>query len=244
MRAAVVIMSRLPVAGVTKTRLMTKLSGDECAAFHRACLLDIYHHVRNADLPGYLYYTGNTAEIDYQVTRLVQWSQDELWSLLPTEYRNFQIKPQIGHELGERMLHAAEDILSLYEAVILLGSDLPDLSPELLRRAILSLAVSDLVLGPAVDGGYYLLGMKKVHPELFYNIPWGTETVFQRTLEATVKKGLICSMLEIKADIDTWPDLLYFYERGQLSDNQEYQKLNAYKCAKRIVQKYAEGVWP
>lgn len=113
------------------------------------------------------------------------------------------------------------------EEVVLVGSDLPELSLEILEQAFETLARSDLVLGPAEDGGYYLIGMKSFYPQLFQNIDWGTGRVFEQTIEIVKRLNLDCNILETLQDLDRPEDLKlldrysrltnFFFEKPLLS---------------------------
>ncbi|MEN6350173.1 MAG: TIGR04282 family arsenosugar biosynthesis glycosyltransferase [Syntrophomonas sp.] len=232
MKTALIIMSRIPEPGYTKTRLLERLSADECAALHRACLRDICRAVRSSKLSAYLYYTG---AINRERQAAGSSMEHDLWGLLPQDYAYLTMRPQKGTNLGERMLNAAYETLAVYEAVILLGSDMPNLTPEFFYNIIDLLQEHDLVIGPAEDGGYYLLAIKKICEELFRDIPWSTSDVLDRTIEVAKKSGLTYSLLPVQTDIDTWDDLCSFYSNGQI--NQEYMKLDAYKYAAYIIEK-------
>lgn len=118
--------------------------------------------------------------------------------------------PQRGTHLGERLTAVFEDVFRLgAEQVVVIGSDLPDLPPRLLSGA-LSLLASDparVVLGPARDGGYYLVGMSRPHPILFTDIDWSTERVLDQTLAAARTYGIDCALLESWHDVDDAADL-------------------------------------
>lgn len=233
MRAVIAVMTRIPRAGYTKTRLMTKMSGYECAVFHLACLVDTCTAIMNSGLAGQIYYTGGEASC---LLGQHLFEKKPPWGLRPDDFNYFKVLPQEGNDLGERLCQAATNALSHYEGVLLLGSDMPDLSPQLLLTACQRLNENDIVIGPAEDGGYYLLGIKNVYPELFNNIPWGTSGVFEATMEIVIKKGLSFSLLEERADIDTWKDLCDFYQENRELD--ESKKMNAYSYAKTMIQKY------
>ena len=95
-----------------------------------------------------------------------------------------------------------------FERIVIIGSDLPDISAKLIDKSFQSLSLMDTVIGPASDGGYYLLGIKKMITELFENVNWSTREVLETTLERLTKKKESYFLLETKNDIDTMEDLL------------------------------------
>lgn len=115
----------------------------------------------------------------------------------------FRQRPQSGRDLGERMRKAFEETLSEAQRVVMIGSDCVDLDSDLVRDAFRRLRTADLVLGPAKDGGYYLIGLSRVHPELFEGIAWGTAAVFSETCRRAGILGLKTSFLPEREDIDT-----------------------------------------
>ncbi len=92
-------------------------------------------------------------------------------------------------------------------SVVLVGSDVPGLTPFILREALDALEIYQVVLGPATDGGYYLIGLKAGAPDLFSGIPWGSGNVFSRTIEKIERFGLRLRILEKLQDVDTPEDL-------------------------------------
>jgi rSAM/selenodomain-associated transferase 1 len=235
MRTAVVIMSRIPQPGFTKTRLQTMLSEQECADFHRACLFDICRAVRESALPGYIYFAPPSPNIRGEDQCL---RHSPYWDLPAEEVAYFTMCPQQGSDLGERLYNAAQETLQRYDSVILLGCDIPELSPALLLEAQVRLIDCDIVIGPSVDGGYYLIGIKRAAPDLFQDIPWGTAGVLEKTLEKIQAEKCTVDPLELKADVDTWDDLVAFFSRGQEDDHIAYQHLFAYVLAEKLVNKY------
>ena len=128
--------------------------------------------------------------------------KNDLWS-----DEIYQKKAQQGDDLGERMLQAFQDAFQQqYEKVIIIGSDLYDLQPKHIEEAIKVLDTNDIVLGPAKDGGYYLLGMNRLHEKAFATKNWGTETVLQDTLNDLQTQKI--HLLETLNDIDYAEDLL------------------------------------
>ena len=116
---------------------------------------------------------------------------------------------QRGEDLGARMKNAFSDAFKLgIEKVILIGTDCPELDFNSIHQAFASLDTADLVLGPAEDGGYYLIGMKKQSDFLFEGITWSTSLVFSQTIAKAENQGMIVARLPVLADIDTLEDWL------------------------------------
>ncbi|WP_066221625.1 TIGR04282 family arsenosugar biosynthesis glycosyltransferase [Formosa haliotis] len=187
-KKALIIFTRNPELGKCKTRL-AKTIGDQNA-------LDIYNillqHTAKIAAPvkadRYVFYSENI-------------QNEDLWD---TEL--FRKKLQSGNTLGERMQHAFSDLFqNYYKKVIIIGSDILDLTTEMIDEAFNQLEHHDVVIGPAKDGGYYLLGMKTLAPHIFENKAWGTETVLQDTLKDLENKSV--SLLEELNDIDTFEDI-------------------------------------
>ena len=113
---------------------------------------------------------------------------------------------QHGATLGERILNAIKD-RALYPVRIVIGSDTPNITAQIVQQAITSLDAADVVIGPAHDGGYYLIGMKQLHEGLFEDISWSTEQVLEQTQDRARSAGLSIVLLPIMRDIDTLEDL-------------------------------------
>jgi rSAM/selenodomain-associated transferase 1 len=128
----------------------------------------------------------------------------------------FELFPQRGADLGERLNNIFRDKLaSGYDAVSIVDSDSPTLPNSLIRESLQLLLtnLAEVVFGPCHDGGYYLVGMRKPHPELFRNIPWSTASVLSLSLEKSRKLGLNVKLLSFWNDLDTFYDLLRFYDK-------------------------------
>jgi uncharacterized protein len=131
---------------------------------------------------------------------------DEVASLVPSDIR---VIPQTEGTLGERMRHVFASLLAAgARAVALIGSDLPEMNPSIVAHAFAVLEGDGdaLVLGPAADGGYYLVAATRV-PDVFDGIEWGTDVVLSRTIDAAARAGLRVTLLEMLADVDTPQDL-------------------------------------
>jgi hypothetical protein len=131
---------------------------------------------------------------------------EEIWDNDIWDNQKFDKKVQIGEDLGIRMANAfQEGFQNHYQKIIIIGSDMLDLSQEDLENAFKALEKNDFVVGPAEDGGYYLLGMKKFMPALFKNKTWGTATVLKDTLADLEHEST--ALLETKNDIDYYEDI-------------------------------------
>ncbi len=115
---------------------------------------------------------------------------------------------QVGDDLGSRLTAAFECAFVDYHQVIVLGTDCPYVTPELLERAFTALEGADIVIGPACDGGYYLLGLNGVAPSLFQEIKWSSDQVLSQTVAKANAAGMQIEMLEELSDIDYEQDWL------------------------------------
>lgn len=183
-----ITFTRNPELGKVKTRL-AKGIGEKAA-------LEVYIKL--------LEHTENVLQkinTDKCVWYSVSVRQNDIW---PDD--SYQKKAQFGNDLGERMLNAFKDAFQHnYEKVIIIGSDLYDLKPKHIEEAIEALNTNDIVIGPAQDGGYYLLGMKALHEKAFAPKNWGTETVLADTLNDLDNQNI--QLLETLNDIDHAEDL-------------------------------------
>ncbi|MBX2827078.1 MAG: TIGR04282 family arsenosugar biosynthesis glycosyltransferase [Flavobacteriaceae bacterium] len=182
------IFTRNPELGKCKTRLAATV-GDEAA-------LEIYKFLLNHTVK-----ITENLEVNKQVHYSVKIRENDLWS--ETTYDK---KQQRGEDLGERMMHAFQQGFSEgFERIIIIGSDLYDLTQEDLEKAFQQLQDHDVVIGPAEDGGYYILGMKHLQPALFQDKNWGTSTVLKDTL-ANLDKEKVHLLPEMN-DVDYYEDI-------------------------------------
>jgi rSAM/selenodomain-associated transferase 1 len=177
---AVGIFCKTPAAGLSKTRLSPPLRPDECAALSACFIRDLAATVhtltRDGDVAGYAVYTPAGSE-------------KALRDLLPDHFR---LLLQCEGDFGARLLRATADLLSLGHAgAILLNADSPTLPAAILRAAVDAVRSSDaVVLSPAIDGGYTLIGLAKPHPHVFADIPWSTAGVHRLTVERAREIGV------------------------------------------------------
>ena len=191
MKQAIICFTRVPKAGQTKTRLMPSLTGDQCAALHWAFLQDL----------GSIY---TTLDVDLFVAH----TPDPDWESLKAIFPAARFFPQEGQDLGEKMNHALNLVLSMgYDRCILTGSDLPLMTAAHLRSGFEALNQADVTLGPTSDAGYYLVGVKEESPFLFENQTYGYGNVFDNTVAAIHAAGKsFCPALGCD-DVDTPEDL-------------------------------------
>jgi hypothetical protein len=187
-RDLLIIFTRNPELGKCKSRLAATV-GDEIA-------LDIYKFLLN--------HTKNLTQ-GLNIGKWVYYS-DDIWENDIWDKFVYEKKIQSGNDLGERMSNAFIDGFNAgYEKIIIIGSDMYDLNENDLLEAFHFLSQHDYVIGPAIDGGYYLLGMKVLSPALFKDKTWGTDTVLKDTLQDLKNKNY--SLLAPKNDIDYYEDI-------------------------------------
>ena len=187
---ALIVFLKNPLEGKVKTRLAAQVGETEALSVYQKLIEHTRSIVMDCPVDIHLFYSDY---ID---------SQDK-W--LDTEITKHQ---QEGKDLGERMKNAFKQVLdSGYKNAIIIGTDCPEITSRIIQDAFDRLEEYDVVIGPAMDGGYYLLGMNDLHDELFEQIDWGTESVFDQTLAVLQRLGLIWYETPILSDIDTEDDL-------------------------------------
>lgn len=194
-----VIVAKEPRPGKVKTRLFPKFSPLIAAELYRCFLHDRIQEV--STLNG--------------VARAIAYTPESAGETFATfALDGFELFVQRGKHLGERLHNIfLEKLSQRYKAVAIVDSDSPDLPKSLMEESfeLLLSKQADIVLGPCYDGGYYLVGMRKPYPELFRNIPWSTANVLSITLEKARKIGLKVELLSTWNDLDTFEDLIEFY---------------------------------
>jgi len=143
-------------------------------------------------------------------------------TIVENQWRNDYKAVQKGESLGDRMSHAFQQgFKDGYERIVLIGSDLPDITSSQINAGLEALNTNDVVFGPAEDGGYYLVGFSKFHDFVFQNKPWSQDNLLEETLSELKEKRVTFSTLETLNDIDTFEDLIAskFYQ-----SNLELQK--------------------
>lgn len=198
-QAALVTFAKAPIPGQVKTRLCPPLTPDEAATLHGSFVLDILERTKEA-----------TSKLKLPIDRYLACapSATHVFFKIMEERQGVKLIDQIGDDLGARMNQAFRTLFTQgYRQVVLIGSDVPTLPLNHFKQALTSLEDHDLVLGPAFDGGYYLIGLKRMAPELFVDIPWSTDQVLRLTQGKAVALGLTTALLEPWRDVDTLADL-------------------------------------
>ena len=195
LRRSILVFAKFPEAGVAKTRLCPPLGAAEAAELAAAFLQDTCGTLHRWD--------GARKVVSFTPSE----RRREMIALVGG---GFDLEPQGDGDLGARLRRAAErELAAASDVVVLLGADTPTLPPERIEAAFEALESPDVdvVLGPSVDCGYYLLGLKRVPAALFEAIEWGTPAVLPATLRALRKLELSVSVLEPWFDVDDSRDL-------------------------------------
>jgi len=193
MKEHLIIFTRYPEPGKTKTRMIPALGEQGAAQLQQQMTEHTLAQVKNVNRPlsVEIQFAGGT------ISQMQNWLGD-----------NWLYTPQSPGDLGQRMTSAFETAFASGMArVVIIGIDCPQLNGTLLQMAFERLQNKDLVLGPALDGGYYLVGLSRSLPELFQGIPWGTSEVFSDTLKIAKPLGVSVSLLPMLSDIDRPEDL-------------------------------------
>ncbi len=193
-RAVVGVFAKFPESGRAKTRLIPALGADGAAALHdqmvRHTLARVGELLKHREVDARVWTAGSDPQ---------------------TFARHFETElpcaAQSDGDLGQKMHAAFTHMLREADAVVLIGTDCPDISSGLLSMALDGLQSADVVLGPAIDGGYYLIGLRRPVPAFFEGMEWSTSTVLAKTLERATALGLSVQLLPTLSDVDEPQDL-------------------------------------
>ncbi|WP_282069156.1 TIGR04282 family arsenosugar biosynthesis glycosyltransferase [Olleya namhaensis] len=184
----IITFTRNPELGKVKTRLAKTIGEASALAIYIKLLEHTESVLRNIDSDKAVYYS-------------VKIRENDLW-----DSNIYQKHQQFGDDLGIRMQNAFKAGFDAgYSKIVIVGSDLHDLQPKHITQAFDALDTSDVTIGPAEDGGYYLLGMKTLYKDVFENKNWGTESVFDDTIKNLKNESVF--LLEQLNDVDTYEDI-------------------------------------
>jgi rSAM/selenodomain-associated transferase 1 len=198
-KTALAILARTPEEGKVKTRLAATIGTAETLRLYKAFLCDLACRFTGNQEEAYTVHWAYTpTEADFVAI---------LTDLAPTA-TPVHCFPQCGQDLASRLHHVFHTTTTFgFEQTIVIGSDTPQLGHEIITQTCQALEQADVVLGPAEDGGYYLIAMRKPY-DLFSQIPMSTAQVLQMTIERAYRLGLSIHLLEPLFDIDEFPELL------------------------------------
>ena len=190
--AKIFVFSKPAIAGKCKTRLIPSLGKEGAAKVQSKLLIKIIDDL-----------------LEYQLCPFEIWQSEAslYFTELNSKYNHkFIMETQLGNDLGERMSHALSSGLKHSKMIIIIGSDCIEYSKQYLIDAIRSLDSNEVVIGPAFDGGYVLIGGRSIYPEVFKGIHWGTDKVLRESLAIMNSKNINYSQLIPLNDIDTAAD--------------------------------------
>lgn len=183
-----IVFTRNPELGKVKTRLAKTVGAESALRIYKFLLNHTEQTIRQLDEDKAVFFSA-------------QVRSDDIWA-----NNVYQKYLQIGDNLGEKMFNAFKNSFSLgYKKVIIIGSDLYDLKEKHIKESFQKLESNKYVVGPAKDGGYYLIGLTHLNNRIFKNKAWGTETVFKDTMNDLVNESVF--LLEELNDIDTYEDM-------------------------------------
>ncbi|MBI3124021.1 MAG: TIGR04282 family arsenosugar biosynthesis glycosyltransferase [Ignavibacteriales bacterium] len=197
-KASLITFLRYPQLGKVKTRLAADTTKEFALHFYKECANKIIREIKKVShVNKYVFYSD----------------KEEKENVKNWLGKNFYYSFQDGNDLGQRMKNAFQKVFSHgAEKVIIMGTDIPDLSQEIIESAVNILTEVDIVIGPSKDGGYYLLGMKKMYNEFFEDIKFSTSKVLAETISIADKLNLQYSLLTQLNDIDTEKELKLWLE--------------------------------
>ena len=223
MRRAVILFTRAPIPGHTKTRLMPAVSPKGCARLHTCFLEDIWRECKKTGADLFVCYTPKGQE-------------KRLYPVFGTG-ADVRYLPQRGDGLGERMYLAFCEVFKKgYHACLLMGTDVPEVRERDLNRAFAILNGKDIVLGPTKDGGYYLVGMKRPVKCIFQVEGYGKTSVLRDTVRQAKRAGLTVGFTEALWDMDTYEDLQGY--RRRMRDEKKPREVGVWRFGPRIWPAY------
>ena len=188
MQKHLIVFVKNPVLGTVKTRLASSIGDVKALEVYKDLVKKCRNECLAVDVKRHLFYSKQIS--------------DDAWS-----GGAFSKYIQVEGDLGDKITAAFQSICMQTGKVIIIGSDCYDLDAATIEEAFEKLDDSDVVIGPANDGGYYLLGTNNFHPEIFHNITWSTELVLGETIRGVKSKNLSVSLLKELIDLDTLEDL-------------------------------------
>lgn len=205
-RRRLILFARFPIAGKVKTRLIPALGAEGAAALHRRLVLRTLR-------------TAHALCQSQNVELEIRFAGDDANEMQHWLGDGWLCRPQCEGDLGQRMAGAfADSFREGSPATVIIGSDCPSLTPEILAVAFEALKTNPVVFGPATDGGYYLVGMTRLVPELFQGVAWGTETVLAQSTEILARNDSNPALLTPLDDLDRPEDVAAWKRLVEVDD--------------------------
>ena len=198
----VLLFIRAPELGRVKTRLGKMMDAATVLGLYRCFVQDTFETLTTGGYDIIVFFTPPHKGLAVQA-----WLGDTVL-----------VQAQTGKTLGDKMRNAFSDVFAgAVDQAVLMGSDLPDFDNRIIDESFELLKKKEVVIGPAEDGGYYLIGFRKnaFNSDIFSGIDWGTASVFRQTMKKIHAAGLNCHILPSRKDIDTHDDLVAFYQRSE-----------------------------
>ena len=189
MKKAIIVFQKAAELGKVKTRLAQRIGNAQALQVYRFLVDHTHRQLVDIDADIFIYFSGEP-DVSYDGNR------------------NYHIRSQKQGDLGKRMETAFAELFDAgYDQVLIIGTDCYELKPTILMEGFQAFNAADMAIGPAKDGGYYLLGLTKQVPELFNGIEWSTPNVFPETMAKAASLGIRVSRLPVLSDVDRYEDL-------------------------------------
>ena len=198
----ILIFVKVPIKGQVKSRLAVCIGEEATVALYKNFIHDIVGTVEKSTYP----------------LKICFYPADKRVAVASLLGSGYDLMPQQSGDLGTKMEHAfRQTFVDGFTSVLLIGSDIPDIPTSIFREALDSLKNNDVVIGPAADGGYYLIGFNNDSflPQVFYGIPWGTDMVFRMTMGILDSASLRIHLVASWWDVDTFDDLVSLFHRNK-----------------------------
>ena len=193
MKKALIVFQKNRILGKVKTRLAETIGDEKALDCYSQMIAYTYEQLQKVDADIHLYFSEFIESVPHQ---------------------NWHVQTQKGEDLGEKMYNAFLELKSVgYDQVLIIGTDCLELTSEIINNSFIALNSSDYVLGPATDGGYYLLGLTELNDVLFLNKEWSNDKVFQTAIDVIQQQNKTVFLLGKLSDIDDFNDLKSYQEK-------------------------------
>ena len=199
-----IVFAKYPEQGKVKTRLAEGIGNNKATQFYKLCAENLFDQAANISFTHtYLFFDPSSTK-----EKMKEWIKFD-----------FEYNPQNNSDLGKRMSEAFKTLFDKgFKKAVIVGTDVPDMNKIIIEQTFDLLDKYDLVISPSPDGGYNLLGMKKLNLNLFENIEWSSSSVLSKTVDAAKKQNLTIKLLDQLIDIDTEKELLEWLATSKIGN--------------------------